>query len=124
MLTIRQEQADAFRQEALQNFEDRMIEHVSKFFPKEFGALGEAKVRETIEYGIKRADSYGIVAERDVCKYVELVVVFGLDFDRDSSLPAASDVLNDKRLKYVSDRMNHLWEMLMGQGQGRGNVER
>jgi len=113
MLSIREEQTDAYRQEALRNFEDRMIKHISKFFPKEFAALREAKTRETIQYGIKRAGSYGIVAERDVCKYIDLMVVFGRDFDRDKGLRWAHSVLEDRTLKGPSDRTDRLYKAAM-----------
>jgi hypothetical protein len=108
MLTIRREQIDAFRRPAILDFENRMIEHIAKFFPKLFAELGEEKMRLTIQYGIKRAESYGIVAERDVCKYVNLMVACGRDFDRDPALPWARRVLNDPRVEAPSDRTEHL----------------
>jgi hypothetical protein len=119
MLTIRQDQAEVFRQNALRKFEDRMITHIGKFFPKEFAALGEAKTRETIQYGIKRAKSYGIVAERDVCKYIDLMVVFGRDFDRDKRLPWARSVLEDPTLRGPSDRTDRLYKAAMENSSNR-----
>jgi hypothetical protein len=113
MLMIRKEQIDAFRRPAIQDFENRMIEHIAKFFPKQFAEFGEQKMRLTIQYGIKRAESYGIVAERDVCKYVNLMVACGRDFDRDPALPWARRVLYDPTVEEPSDRTERLFNVAM-----------
>ena len=36
-----------------------------------------------VQYGIKRAAVYGFTAKRDVCKYIDLMILFGRDFDTD-----------------------------------------
>jgi hypothetical protein len=113
MLKIRKEQVEGLRQLAVQDFVNRMITHVGKFFPQQSAALGEATTRETIGYGINRARSYGIVAERDVCKYIDLTVVFGRDFDRDKKLPWARSVLEDRTLRGPSDRTDRLYKAAM-----------
>ena len=83
MFKMRREQMDAFREEALREFEDWVAGHVERCLPERWAALGEGGVREVIRLGVERAAEYGIVAERDVCKFVDLMLVFGVDFDRE-----------------------------------------
>jgi len=111
MLTIRQDQIEIFRQVALSEFEHRMLEHIGKFFPRQIETLGETGMRELIRHGIKRAEGYGIIAERDVCKYIDVSVVFGREFDTDSRTSWASTILRDSALTSPTDRINRLFEL-------------
>jgi hypothetical protein len=93
LFTIRKEVMDAYKQTMVNNFAMLVLAHIRKCFPAKFQSLGEPAVRETIKYGIARAAAYGIQGERDVCKYIDLMMVLGRDFDR--QLPWVSKVLND-----------------------------
>ena len=64
-----------------------MVVHLNETFPEKCEALGDAKIRETVKYGIQRSASYGITSEGDVRKYIDLMLMFGLDFDQDPQLP-------------------------------------
>ena len=97
MLTIRKQQMAAFERAEVKKFVDRMVIHLNKFFSGKCAALGEPKLRETIRYGIKRAATHGITTERDVYKYVDLMIVFGADFDTDQRLPWAGEILRTRR---------------------------
>jgi hypothetical protein len=97
MLTIRKEQMAAFARAETKKFEDRMVIHLNKFFPRQCKALGEAELRETIRYGIKRAAAYRITTERDVYKYIDLMIVFGRDFDTDRRFPWAGKILRTRK---------------------------
>ena len=56
----------------------------------------DAQLRDTIQYGTKRAADYGITDRRDVCKYIDLAVVFGRDFDTDRRSPWAGKILGQR----------------------------
>lgn len=102
MLTIRPQQLDVLSEPHLKAFEDRMVAHLKDSFTKQSKSLGEPKLREVIRHGIKQAALYGIGIERDVCQYVDLMMVWGADFDRDPNLPWAGQILrtrNDPSLK-------------------------
>jgi hypothetical protein len=61
-----------------------------------------------IQYGIKRAASYGIQLENDVRKYIEVMLLLGPDFDKDPKYPWATSILTDKNLtdpKVKADRV-------------------
>lgn len=98
MLTIRKEQFAVFQKVASQNFEDRMLSHIKKCFGKQMEELGQPRMRELIRYGIQRSASYRIRRQRDICIFVDIMILFGRDFDQDPALPWASGILHDKSL--------------------------
>src|SRR5438105_3713106 len=81
MLTIRRAQLAAFSRADAARFEQWMLDHLRKFFAKQCEAAGEPDLRETIRYGIERAAAHGFHSKRDICKYIDLMVVLGRDFD-------------------------------------------
>lgn len=93
MLTIRQDQVEAFRQHHLQKFEDEMVEHLAKFAPEHSKLMGEPNCRRTIRFGMERASEYGFVDRGPVRFYIDLMFMFGSYFDTDPQLPWASAVL-------------------------------
>jgi len=94
---IRPEQMRVLADVPLRNFQERVRVHLNKFFPKECRALGEAPMRELIRFGIKRANAYGLAAERDVSKYIDLMVVLGREFDTDKRIPWAAEILRTRQ---------------------------
>jgi hypothetical protein len=57
----------------------------------------DAQLRDTIQYGTKRAAGYGITDRRELCKYIDLGVVFGRDFDTDRCSSWAGKILGQRR---------------------------
>ena len=110
MFTIRQQHLAAFEQVALEQFEDTVAAHLQENFAEECAALGDSAVHELIAQGVGRAAAYGIEAETDVCLYIDLMVLFGRDFDRDPKLPWASAILRDPKWEDPSARVNHLYD--------------
>jgi hypothetical protein len=97
MLTIRRAQFAVFSQLEVQKFEEWMLAHLRRFFPSQCLAAGDQLLRETIQYGVRRAAGYGITAKRDVCKYVDLMIAFGRDFDTDRRSRWAGEILAKRR---------------------------
>ena len=110
MLSIREEQMAAFSEVAAQKFEDQMLAHLKRCFPDELDSLGESKPRELIQHGVKRAASYGIRGQRDVCKYIDLMIDLGCDFDNDPQLIWASQILRNRELVDPTKRIARLQE--------------
>lgn len=110
MLTIRKEQLAVFGPIGKKAFEDRMIEHLNRFFPDQCKSFGEPKVRETIQYGTQRAASYHIISERDVCKYIDLMVFYGRDFDKDPDLPWAQSILQNQNIRNPTSKIERLYK--------------
>jgi hypothetical protein len=93
LLGMRREQLAAFSEVEFRKFEDWMVAHLNRFFPRECRAMGEAKLRGTVRYGIQRAAAYGLKAKRDVCKYIDVMIVLGNDFDKDKRHGWAREIL-------------------------------
>ena len=108
MLVIRNAAWDQMAENALADFVRRMQIHLRKFFPEQCDALGEVKTKQLIEYGIIRAREYGFEAERDVCKYIDLMCVFGHRFDTNERLPWARHILESHYPPDPDERMRHL----------------
>ena len=125
MLTITKPQMAVFREPAINDYVKRTVVHLNESFPEKCEALGEAKVRETVKYGILRSASYGISTEGDVRRYVDLMVKFGPDFDQDPELPWAASILNNQAIINPTTKINRLYkavekqEKLAGASHGR-----
>ena len=93
MSTIRPAQLEAFSQEEVRKFELWVLAHLRRFFPKQCDAAGESQLRETIRYGIERAAVHGLRGRRDVCKYIDVMMLLGRDFDTGERFPWARVIL-------------------------------
>ncbi len=96
-LRIRPAQFAMFSEVEAQKFEAWVLVHLKKFFPKQCAAAGEPRLQEMVHYGVERAAVYGITAKRDVCKYIDLMIVFGRDFDTEKRSQWAGRILRDRR---------------------------
>jgi hypothetical protein len=86
-----------------QGFEDRMVRHIAQTFPAQFKKLaappsGDAAVRMLIQQGIERAARYEITIERDVGRFIEVLVVLGADFETRADGAWAQSILKDVAL--------------------------
>ena len=108
MLVIRNPTFDVLDRAAYDDFMARMRIHLRKFFPEQSDALGKTKIGQLIEFGLKRAREYGFEAERDVCKYIDLMCVFGHSFDRNERLPWARQILESRFPPDPGERMSRL----------------
>jgi hypothetical protein len=110
MLTIRKEQLAVFGPLGKKAFEDRVIAHIKRIFPEQSEVLGEPKLRETIQCGTQRAAAHRIISERDVCKYIDLMILYGRDFDKDPNLPWAQSVLQNQAIRNPSSKIERLYK--------------
>lgn len=120
MLTIRKEQMAVFREPAINDYVKRTVVHLNERFPEKCEALGEPKVRELIRYGIGRAASYGITAEGDVRRYIDLMLMFGPDFDQDPELPWAASILNNQALINPTTKVDRMYKEVKEQEELEG----
>lgn len=92
-MRIRPEQMAVFAQNEREKFQDWIVEHLRRFFPEQCEAAGEQEVRRIVLEGIERAAGYGIKSRKGVCKYIDLIVLLGRDFETDQRFPAAANIL-------------------------------
>lgn len=92
MFRIRSRNKDALLRARTRDFEERLVEHLDHCFPDRVRALGATGLRDLVRRGTGRAAGRGMLSERDICKFIDLMLVFGEDFD--VALPWARDVLD------------------------------
>ena len=92
-MTIRPEQMGVFAQIERQKFQDWIVDHLRRFFPKQCAAAGEQGLRRIVLDGIERAAGHGIKSRSGVCKYIDLMVLLGREFETDQRFPHAANIL-------------------------------
>lgn len=110
MLALRQQQIDALAEARLVDFETRMHAHVCRCFEAATRTMSDGDIRDVIRQGVARAQSYGIGSERGVCKYINLMFVFGRNFDRDPRLPWAFEILDGARVHRDASTIELLYQ--------------
>jgi len=108
MIRIGRDQGKALEAASIDSFESRMLEHLRRHFPDHAARLGETKARSVVRDGMSRSAAYGIVSERGVCTYIDLMVAFGEDFDRSPKYPWAREILFGLDLKSPATRIDRL----------------
>jgi hypothetical protein len=98
MLVIRAEQMIALGASVRRRFEREMADHLSAFFPEQCAALRNDELSMFIQTTIDRALGYGIDRERDVCKFLDVAMAIGKDFDRSDEYPWSREILADEML--------------------------
>jgi len=96
MLNISKEQMKAFAEIEAKKFLDRALLHLARCFPRENKIAGETELRKLVEYAMQRSAAYGVVVERDVLKYLDMMLVFGCDYDVDKRFPWAGEILRTR----------------------------
>lgn len=98
MLHIRKEQMEAFKSDILRKFEDGMAVHLRSQFPEQTKQMKEPELRELVHKGILRAREYEVMFEPDVCRFLECIMVYGIDFDTAPKTAWAGKILRDKKM--------------------------
>jgi hypothetical protein len=96
MFTLRADQMVALAAFCEGQSEERALSHLRNCIPEVCDALNEAELREIVLWGRGRARRYGIEKEFDFFRYLNLMFMFGFEFDTSPSYPWASRTLNAK----------------------------
>jgi hypothetical protein len=83
MLIIRNSQLQVFGEQQSLQFIDAAFSHLERCFPGKLETLGEAVARDVIRRGIDRARRHGFTTQRLVCRFIDLTLVLGVEFDQD-----------------------------------------
>ena len=113
MLIIRNKQIELFKEHALRRFIEENVEHIQVFAQKPADALGETVLRQIVEKGIDRANFYGLSQRGPVQFYVEMMFLFGSDFDTDPQYPWINKILRDPEIEDQLNRADTLYEKMM-----------
>jgi hypothetical protein len=107
-MIIRKEQLKVFSESMIENYKRRVEEHLRRSFRNECAQLTRLDIRGLIENGIVRSAKYGVVTERDVCLFIDLMFVFGLEFDTNDW---ASQILNDPWHTDPTQKIDYLFDV-------------
>jgi hypothetical protein len=88
-MIIRLEQVEALNRIMRERLERRVFAHLLRRFARPCRELGEHQVWRTIGVGIERAKSLNIRRERDVIRYVAIMIAYGSDFHQTRPWAAA-----------------------------------
>ena len=114
MLVIRDEQIQAFALNAGNQFEAQTVRHISRFASRQFELLGEKTISQIVRLGIDLAEKHGFTNRGPARFYVELMFMFGSDFDTDPQYPWAAEVLSGEGPGDQRDRADQLYQKTMG----------
>ena len=107
-MKIRAQQMDELKRAALRRFEDEMVQHMKEFSPRHCEVIGEPGVREVIRLGMQRAREHGLTNRGAVRFYIEMMFMFGSDFDTDPQYPWAAEALDAERTPNQNERADRL----------------
>jgi hypothetical protein len=122
-LTIRESQMTALRESVVEGFRGRMLAHLNRIFPERTGELGLTAVLATIDAGIAKAAECEVRGERSVAMLIDLVFVYGREFDRDGPLQWTADLLRASSIPSEA-RLGLIYRVLAAQRERRRPVGR
>ena len=92
-------------------FEDRMLDHIKRYFSKQFKVRGEDQTRTMIRYGMQAATKYGMQRSCDVAGVVDLVFILGQDFESNPKYQWAVDILTSAQFDQY-DKITALYDRI------------
>ena len=110
MLIIRKEQIAALSETGRHRMILNIMAHVKEYFPEETEVVAEDELYERISRTIERAKPYGILAERDVYKFVDVSMIYGMEFDEAEETAWTKTYLTDPDIPGPRQRMDLLFD--------------
>ena len=109
MLKIRKEQMELLNQKMAEDFESRIYKHLVKTYPDMLKRTPKQDVQQSIQAGIKRAAVYGLIAEYDVVRFIDLMYQLSPDFDSSPKNSWIRKVLDDPEI-HPREKMDLIYE--------------
>jgi len=119
MLLVRKEQWNAFKQDRLNAFHKTVTDCAKAACYEKIKGLSRDEVRDLIDYAVTRAESYQITAAEGICKFVQLIVSYGRDFDTNPDLPFADRILHERMVYEREPTIDRLYELQNSDAAGR-----
>lgn len=115
MLLIRSSQQAVLEEDQRRAFAQRLFEALAALRPEAVEARGPAAVREQVRAGLDRALARGIVSERALWQWAQVVLVHGIAFDSTSwatpllePAPRSIDEGNDRMTALYAEAARHV----------------
>jgi hypothetical protein len=93
-------------------FEQTLFEHIKTIAPKHVESIGDDGTRQIVKDGIERARGHGFTKRGPVRFFVEMMFLFGSEFDTDPLLPWADGVLSNTSIQSEMERADILHEAM------------
>jgi hypothetical protein len=104
---IHSSQLATLHDDAQRTYADDLVAHVKEFFPAH-AALGDVQLRRVVDRAIARANLHGFTSERNICLYLDLMLLYGADVDVDPQYPWFAEILADPAFPHPTLRVDHL----------------
>lgn len=98
MLILRDEQIEALERDRLARFRRFARKHLEKHFAPELVGRSQQEIEAIIRRGIRLGRTYGVREEWAWLKLIDLLVVFGADFESRPDFGWVRDILRDRRV--------------------------
>ncbi len=112
-MKLTKQQMDQLNKDVEIDFENRLFFHFEKYFPDNIRILKEYYSRELIRFGINKARQFGFVNESDICIFISLMIMLGVDLDVDPQIPWAGKILASDEFKTPTEQIDALHEKTM-----------
>lgn len=117
-MVMRSAQIRKLDERAVTSFCNRMADHLRERFPERWARADRKRLTNYVQQQMERAEQYAIRDESDVELYLDCASMLGDSFDRDASIPWASQTLNRQDLA-APDRMQLIEEHLVFHWEAR-----
>jgi len=107
VLTIRQEQYSLLSKQTVLSNPRKFVNHARSYHPRECGAMDEEVLTEHVRSILAIALDRGILATRDLLTFLDLAMVFGLDWSG-AKLNWLNEGLHKREGGTISDRLRRL----------------
>ncbi len=112
-MLIRSEQMAVMEQYAEGAFESEMAGHIREFAPARAESIGDECLRTVVRTGLFKARGHGFTCRGPLRLYLDLMCLFGSDFDTDPQCRWATEILSDPELGIEMQRATRLYERAM-----------
>lgn len=93
MLELRSDQMQVFVDYVRTSFVVRMVKYIRENHHEVVAAEPEGELRAFVERQIANAENYGVTAEAQVAKFIEMAMAYGEDFHNSGAYPEAERIL-------------------------------
>lgn len=98
-MVIRPEQMAQMEQYAERAFQSEMADHLHAFAPARTRSMGGEWLKTLVNTGVSRARGHGFTLRGPLRLYLDLMFLFGSDFDTDPQYPWAGEVLKEQGME-------------------------
>jgi len=108
MIVLRGEQIEALRRPDVDAFRRERTVALRTLFPDETASLDDAALRAHVDAALAGAAAYGLVRKRDLCRFLDLTVLFGLNWKERPERRWMHDILTDRTRGEPGQRLESL----------------